>query len=286
MALGVSWGGPSNVVALCTQVSRSRFWHRNEMADESSPVFPRSPPSECYSMSDDEPPAAQPTPPSAEPPASPRAPTPKVDIDTTTIETDDETFMKHLNNAANQGAERLTIFEEQNKNAEPEWAKMLRDASENGVPTGTALSQRMFRSLSPLEKEEYDKLGRSHTLKSAWRQRWAQRKYQEVLKERSKIESWQTTEVEDGSYMSLSKIVAEEGGDESAKRAARLYCLKAAMMGGVWCRRPELTTLGQVVKNARRRSIDPKGAFGNISRHKQDASNSSIPFWSRHVSNI
>ena len=118
-----------------------------------------------------------------------------------------------------------------------DWEALLKGGMENGVPTGKTLSQRMMRALSPEEKVEYDNLGKGYAAKAAWRKQWAAKKYDALVKEKTEIQRWTKTDTNLGTYLSLSRIIEEEGGKSPTHAdisAGKLYVLRCVQLAGDW----------------------------------------------------
>jgi hypothetical protein len=112
---------------------------------------------------------------------------------------------------------------------------LLLKAAKEGFGTGTALSQRMIRTLSTEEKEDY-KSQPGHAGKAPWRMKWARVQYEDIVKTKTQVQSWDIEDTSIGEYLSLSSIVKHEGGRhcEQAQKVARRYVLACCKLGGRW----------------------------------------------------
>ena len=136
---------------------------------------------------------------------------------------------------AKSGQSRLDQFESKDVQSK-QFEEMLRDGKDQPIRTGSALSQRIMRALTPAEKVEYDALGKKHDKKSEWRRKWAATRYEQILNEKTKTETWSITDTSVGTYMSFSKIIDEEGHRDNIGdvKAAQNYVLACAAMAGRW----------------------------------------------------
>lgn len=114
---------------------------------------------------------------------------------------------------------------------------LLRVGAKDGVPAGTPLSQRLMRTLTPEEKEAYRALGKGHAAKAAWRKKWAEKRYGDLVKTMTEKEAWSTTNIENGTYLSMSRIIQEEGGNDATYEdveVSKMYVLRCVLLGGDW----------------------------------------------------
>ena len=121
---------------------------------------------------------------------------------------------------------------------------MLHEASQTGIKAGSAMAQRLMRSLTPEEKEEYKNLGKGYSEKSEWRKRWAAKQYTLKKKEKTETESWGVEDITEGQYLSFSRVLQEEGGNNPTwqdQKAAFNYVLRCCLLGHEWTLFNEMT---------------------------------------------
>ena len=83
--------------------------------------------------------------------------------------------------------------------------------------------------------------------KQEFRLRWAKEQYETMVSKRVYSQSYNKIDVSTGTYMSLSRIIKEEGGhhDPSAVAAGIRYVTKCLQMNGPWTLWNEFTVLAE-----------------------------------------
>ena len=81
----------------------------------------------------------------------------------------------------------------------------------------------------------------SNTARSDFRREWAEKEYHQLMERKEKVERLSSMYRDKGIYKPIPVIVRDEGGDEAARRAAKLYCQKCLAMGGPWVRFNSMT---------------------------------------------
>ena len=112
--------------------------------------------------------------------------------------------------------------------------------SEAHIDVRSAVGQRFQREHRPgTPGHEALKAARGHEAKAAFRREWAEGKYEELRKTRTYKESYCRVDVTQGSYLSLSRIIAKEGGANPTLAdvaAAHRHVAKCVVMAGPWVR--------------------------------------------------
>ena len=112
--------------------------------------------------------------------------------------------------------------------------KLLAKAAKHGFSAREPVGQRFFRS-PEAKSDEYKSL-HGHEAKRAFRQQWAEAALKSYTAKKSKREEWQEVDENEGTYLPLAKMVAEEGGDAAAVEAAKKYAQKCEQMKGKFVR--------------------------------------------------
>ena len=126
-----------------------------------------------------------------------------------------------------------------------DFEKQLKEVHEtNEMPAGSPLGQKfaaMVRS-DPDLQNMYKQTPGGNPGKEAFRVRWAQQKYKEMVEKKMYSQSFQHIEKEKGTYYSFERIVVEEGGWVKSNIVAALnYGGACVAMQGVWTKFNRMT---------------------------------------------
>ena len=104
------------------------------------------------------------------------------------------------------------VFKNGISKRQQKFANELQSALADGSPIDvrSAVGQKFDRDMSPDEKAAFKKLDNEE--KKALRLKWAQKQLGALVETTEKLEEWRRIDTSKGTYMSISKAFAEEGG--------------------------------------------------------------------------
>ena len=113
----------------------------------------------------------------------------------------------------------------------------LQAAQSTDFDARSPLGQKFSSDLKndPELKGKFDNVGSSHGAKLAFRKEWTRLKLDTFMQEKVKSKSWRAVDETKGRYLPSDRIAIEEGNAPAAQHRARMYCAKAAKLGGKWC---------------------------------------------------
>ena len=122
---------------------------------------------------------------------------------------------------------------------EQSFAEALAAAAKDSTPLShldsrTPLYQKLHRSLSASEKEEFKAMNRD--AKQSFKEAWLKKETSKMCEEKQAVQSWCQVDSTKGTYMSASKVFQEEGGQAEDVQPAINYITKAMSMGPPFCR--------------------------------------------------
>lgn len=117
--------------------------------------------------------------------------------------------------------------------------KRWKELADHGVDVRSAEGQRFSRDAAGGRSSDYKFL--SHSDKKLFRQKWAQKIWEDLKVRREKKVSYKQADVSKGVYTPFSVLVREEGDDDAGLRAARNYAASCRQMGGSWVRFNKMT---------------------------------------------
>lgn len=106
-----------------------------------------------------------------------------------------------------------------------------------------ALGNRFYKDHKQPGTEAQRLYKQQHTKsdKQQYRMKWLATTLSTLKQKKTFHQTWSQVDETQGQYLPYTRIVQEEGSDDAARRAAALYCSKAAKMGGRWTAFNEMT---------------------------------------------
>ena len=120
--------------------------------------------------------------------------------------------------------------------------EQFRVAAENGFDPACALGQkfgRMVRAARKAGSDEFADYEGTNLAKARWRQKWAARKYTEIVEKRTKTESWNHTSFKNITYRNVDQLLDVEGRSPAGRQGVARIIKKCLLMGFPWWKRAE-----------------------------------------------
>ena len=112
--------------------------------------------------------------------------------------------------------------------------KLQAALKDDNVDVRSPLGQKFARQHSAGEAKLTYMERKSYAQKKAFRLEWARSQYAQLQEKKQYSRAYQRIDTTKGRYLPFARIVAEEGADAAALKAALKYCSKSARMGGRW----------------------------------------------------